>query len=470
MYERMNILKKADLDRLHENTLRIFEEIGIAFHTDKALDIFQRNDIRVDDGKVYLKPHHIENALKTVPAEFTLHGRNPDTSVRIGGGNLVLAPGYGAPFMVTEEGQRRSVLNDYINFCKLVQTSKSIEMTGILMGDPSDRPAEKAHLDMVFANLTCTDKPFIGSSASETAAKQSIEMAGIAWGGMEKIEDKAVTMGVISALSPLSYSCEMAEALIEFARCGQANLVCLLAQAGSTAPVTLQGLLAVQNAEMLAGLVLTQLVNPGAPVIYGGTSTVTDMRTGGLAVGAPEFSLIQNATVQMGKYYGVPTRGNGGITDTHCLDMQAGVESTMALASSVMSGANFILHGCGILSSYLSMSYEKFLADEEIYAMLKRMVAPFETSDERIAFDIIKTVGCGGEYLTHPHTFQHCRTEFYQPQLFQRNDFSAWKTKGSKTVSDLAGEKIDQRLAAWEKPEIDPDIEARLSNYVESNM
>lgn len=230
------------------------------------------------------------------------------------------------------------------------------------------------------------------------------------------------------------------------------------------------GLLVTQNAEILAGVILTQLVRPGSPVIYGSTSTVTDMRTGGLAVGAPELSLIQNATQQMGHRYGLPTRGSGGITDSHCLDTQAGIESCMALAFTVMSGANFLLHGVGILGSYIAMSPEKFLADEEICGMLRRMMKPLSVTDERIDIDTIKQVGCGGEYLTNPQTFRHCRTEFYLPGLFQRADYSTWMNRGSKQLPDIAREKLAQRLEAWVKPDMDPAVQKSLEGYVHTQM
>ena len=470
MYERMNILKKVDFEKLHESTLKIFKEIGIAFHSDNALDIFKKHGIKVDGNKVHFDPEHIENALKTIPSEFTIHARDPKKSVTIGGNHLVITPGYGSPFIMEKGEQRRAVLEDYVNFCKLVQTSKHIDMNGMLMGDPSDREADKGHLDMVFSNIVNSDKPFIGSSVSEKAAIDTIELASIALGGKENIQDKPVTMGIISSLSPLQYASEMAEALIVYAEHGQVNMVAQLCQAGATAPVTLPGLLATQNAEILAGIILTQLVRPGSPVIYGSTSTVTDMRTGSLAVGAPELSLIQNATQQMGQNYGIPTRGSGGVTDSHCLDMQAGIESTLALTTTIMSGANFILHGCGILGSYLTMSLEKFLVDEEICGMLRRMMKPLEITDERIDIETIKSVGCGGDYLTHFQTFKHCRTEFYIPDLHQRNNYSSWVNQGKKELPEIAEQKVIKRLEQWEKPDIDPDIEEQMVRYVKEKM
>jgi trimethylamine--corrinoid protein Co-methyltransferase len=237
-------------------------------------------------------------------------------------------------------------------------------------------------------------------------------------------------------------------------------------QAGATGPVTLPGLLAVQNAEVLAGIILAQLVNPGSAVVYGTTSTITEMRTGALAIGAPELSMIQNATMQMAKFYDLPSRGSGGLTDSHFPDMQAGIESTLALSQTILSGANFILHACGILGSYISMSYEKFLADEELCGMLRRYLKPLEVTDDRIDLPTIKEVGVGGEYLTHERTFEHCRSEFYLPALMSRTDFESWHYAGKKTLKESATALLNKRLAEYIQPDIDSDIEEKLAEYV----
>ena len=467
MYERMHLLNREDFDKIHHATLEIFKDVGVAFHETEALEIFSGAGARVDGNVVFIQEGLVDKALESAPAEFQIEGRNPAKSVTIGGQHLVLAPGYGSPFMVTKDGeQREAVMEDYDNFCKLVQTSKYIDMNGCLMVEPSDRPAETAHLDQVFSNLVLCDKPCLGSSVSRQAAIDSIEMAAIAWGGKDKIKDRPVLMGIISSLSPLQYSAEMAGALIEYARHGQVSMVALLMQAGATGPVTLPGLLAVQNAEVLAGIILAQLVNPGSPVIYGTTSTITEMRTGGLAIGAPELSMIQNATMQMAQFYGLPSRGSGGLTDSHFPDMQAGIESTLALSQTIMSGANFILHACGILGSYIAMSYEKFLADEELCGMLRRMLKPLDVTDERIDLATIKEVGVGGEYLTHERTFEHCRSEFYLPALMSRTDYESWHNAGKKTLRESATALLKKRLAEYIQPDIDADIEKKLSEYV----
>lgn len=469
MYERMHILTEVDKSKIHAATMDILRDIGINFYEPEAVDIFKHHSFRVDGNTVHLEEKQIQHALNTVPPQFQVNARNPEQSVIIDDDHLVIAPGYGASIMITKDREQRpGVMEDYDTFCKLVQTSKTIDMNGCLMIDPSDRTPKFAHLDMLKSNIILCDKPFLGSSVSRQAAIDSIEMAGLAWGGKEAIKNKPVMIAIISSMSPLQYSTEMAGALIEYARHGQVNMIGLLMMAGTTGPVTLPGLLALQNAEMLAGVTLTQLVNPGAPVIYGSTSTITNMRTGSLSIGAPELSMIQNATIQMGKFYGLPCRGSGGLTDAQYPDMQAGIESTMALTTTVMSGANFILHGCGILGSYLAMSYQKFLADEEVCGMLRRMLKSIDVTDERLDLDAIKSVGIGQEYLTHPKTLAHCRTEFYLSDLMSRDDFTTWDSKGKKLLTERLSEILEKRINEYVQPDIAPQVVKDLNSYVQS--
>ena len=468
MDDRMSLLSDKDLNKLHNAAMEILKDVGIAFYEPEAIEIFSNHGVKTDGCVVYIEEQHIEKALETAPSEVKMHARNRERSVSIGGDTLVFCPGYGASFMIDADGERRhAVMDDYVNFCKLVQTSKAIDMNGCLMVDPHDRPAESAHLDMISSNIVLCDKPFLGSSISRQAAIDSIEMAGIVWGGKKNIEDKPVMMAIISSLSPLQYSAEMTGALIEYARQGQANMIGLLMMAGATGPITLPGLLALQNAEMLAGITLTQLINPGTPVVYGSTSTVTNMRTGGLSIGAPELSMIQNATIQMGKFYGLPCRGSGGLTDAQSPDMQAGIESTLALNTTVMSGANFILHACGILGSYLAMSYQKFLADEEICSMLQRMLKPIDVTDERIDLESIKSVGIGNEYLTHPKTLTNCRTEFYLSDSMSRDDFTTWRNSGKRQLTKKLTEVFQKRMEEYSQPDIDPEMLDDLNRYVQ---
>ena len=467
MYDRMQTFTEKELTRLHDASMDILENTGIAFNESESLEIFAANGFKVDGQTVFITERDVRQALETTPDRFTVTARNPEKSVKIGGADFVLVPAYGPPFVSLPDGaQRKATMEDYDNFCKLVQTSGPINMNGFMMVEPSDVPAESAHLDMLFSSIVLCDKPFMGSPVSKQGARDCIEMAGMVWGDREKLKDMPVTVSLINSLSPLQFSEEMAGSLIELARYGQACVIASLIMAGSSGPVTLAGVLALQNAEILAGIVLSQLVRPGAPVIYGSTSSAMDMQTGGLAIGAPELSTLVSATAQMARFYHLPSRSGGALTDAHLADAQAALESSLSLVTAVRSGVNFILHAAGILGSYISASFEKFLIDEEACAMVKKIVAPVKITDDNIDVEMIKNVGIGGQYLTQPKTFRLCRTEFFLPTLVNRKNHAGWRDDGRKPLDEVASEKLNERLAAYEKPDLSPDIESGLAQFV----
>lgn len=467
MYDRIHEFTKDQCDRIHAASLTLLAETGIAFNEPEALEIFKQHGVRVEGKTVYLTAADVAKALATAPARFTIHARNPKYDVAVGGDDFVFAPGYGSPFVATAEGdEREATMADYDNFCKLVQTSKYLDMNGFMMVEPSDVPAATAHLDMMFSNIVLCEKAFMGSPVSRQGAVDALEMAGLVWGGKENIRNKPVTISLINSLSPLQFSEEMAGSLIELARYGQPCVVAALIMAGSSGPVTMAGVLAVQNAEILAGLTLAQLVNPGTPIVYGSTSSAMDMKTGGLSIGAPELSQFVSATAQMARYYNLPSRSGGGLTDAHLADYQAGAESALALSSAARCGVNFVLHACGILGSYIAMSFEKFLLDEELCGWVKKLVKPVAVTDEAIDLPMVQKVGIGGQYLTQPKTFKLCRTEFFLPQLANRQNYEGWKGAGSLPADRRASEALQARLARYEKPEIDPAVERALAEYV----
>jgi trimethylamine--corrinoid protein Co-methyltransferase len=467
MYDRMQTFGMEHLTRLHDASMSLLAHVGVAFHEQEALEIFKKNGFKVDGKTVFITEKEVQKALGSAPSRFTVAARNPERTVTIGHDDFVYAPGYGAPFVVRPDGeQRKAVMEDYDNFCKLIQTSKYLDMNGFMMVEPSDVAPETAHLDMLCSGIRLCDKAFLGSPVSRTGARDCIEMASIVWGSREEILDTPVTVSVINSLSPLQFSEEMAGSLIELAHAGQACVVASLIMAGSSGPVTLAGVLALQNAEILAGVTLSQLVRPGSPVIYGSTSAPTDMRTGGLSIGAPEVSMVISATAQMARFYDLPSRSGGSLTDANFPDGQAGAESAINLLMAARNGVNFILHACGILGSYISMSFEKFIIDEEVCGLVRKLLQPIEVTDDSIDLDMIQQVGIGGEYLTCPKTYELCRTEFFLPDLMNRQSYMGWLGAGGKRVDEQASEVVTKRLAAYEKPDIDPGIEKDLRAFV----
>ena len=468
MYDRMQTLSDAQMQLIHDSAMEVLGTTGVAFNEEEALEIFKANDFKVDDKTVFFNERQVRAALETAPSTFTVTARNPEKSVVIGEADFALVPGYGAPFITEADGsQREANMADYENFCKLLQTSKHLNMNGFMMVEPSDVPPETSHLDMLFSSIALCDKPFMGSPLSREAARDCVEMAAIVWGGRDKLQEVGpVTVSLINSLSPLQFSDEMAGSLIELARGNQACVIASLIMAGSSGPVTLAGVLALQTAEILAGITLAQLVNPGVPVIYGSTSSAMDMKTGGLAIGAPELSMVVSATAQMARYYRLPCRSGGGLTDAHAADGQAGVESALALSTAIRNGVNFILHTAGILGSYIAMSYEKFLLDEELAGLIQKMISPIEITPDSIDVEMIKNVGIGGQYLTQPKTFQLCRTEFFMTDMMNRQNHTGWAAGGAKRIDQVAADRLAQRLASYERPELDSATEKALVAYV----
>jgi len=292
------------IQMIHDASMDILQSTGIKFNESEALAIFKQHGVKVDGEVVYLKEADILKALETTPTRFVLQARNPENDVTIGDGNFVFVPGYGAPFMATTDGKRREgVMEDYNNFCKLIQTSEYLDVNGFLMIEPSDEPSGLAHLNMLYSNMVLCDKAYLGCPTSRQGAIDTLEMAGILWEGKENIRNKPCLLANITTLSPLQFAGEMAASLIEYARLGQPCAIVALIMAGFTGPVTMAGVLTLQNAEILAGITLTQLVNPGTPIIYGSTSSPIDMKSGVVSIGAPEMSRFVSATAQMARLY-----------------------------------------------------------------------------------------------------------------------------------------------------------------------
>ena len=468
MYDRMHTFSPAEIQKIHDATISILDHTGVAFNAAEALEIFKRHGKKIDGNIVFLREADVLQALASAPQSFVIHARNSTRDVTVGGDHFVYAPGYGAPFVVAADGdQRRATIGDYDDFCRLVQTSSFLDMNGFMMVEPSDVPADTAHLDMLLSGITLCDRAFMGSPVSHQGALDAIEMAGILWGGRERVRNHPVMISLINSLSPLQFAEEMISSLIEFARFGQPCVIAALMMAGSSGPVTMAGVLALQNAEILAGITLAQLVNPGTPVVYGSSSAPMDMRSGALAIEAPEVSRFIAAAAQMARHYGLPSRAGGSLTDAQFPDFQAGSESMLALSTATRCGINFMLHACGILGSYIAMSFEKFLADEEVCGGVKKLVAPVEVGDEAIGLEVIREVGPGGQFLTHEKTFELCRSEFFLPRLASRMGYDEWSTGGRLSTAQRATRLLAERLESYRRPDQDPAVERDLRRYVD---
>jgi trimethylamine--corrinoid protein Co-methyltransferase len=467
MVDRMQTLTPKELGRIHDASMDILSRVGAAFHEPDALALFRHHGFKVEGNVVFFREPQVRAGLEQAPSRFEVVARDPAKSVWIGGEDFVFAPTYGPPFMIGRNGERRpGKMSDYDMVCKLVQTSAHIDMNGYKHVEPQDVPGGTAYLDMLFSNIILCDKPFMGSADSRQAAQDTIEMAGIVFGGKESLPDKAVMVSLINVLSPLQYTAEMAGAILEYARYRQPLVIANMLMAGTSGPVKLASLLALMNAEILAGMVLSQLAGPGTPVVYGTTSCPTNLRSGAAMVGTAETAIIASMAAQLANFYKLPCRAGGSLTDALVPDAQAMAEGALILCTTVRSGVHFILHSCGMMGTYIGNSLEKWLMDEELCAMARRMLTPVEISAESTAVESIAKVGIGGNYLLQPETFKECRTAFYDFSLFCKLDDGSPPESERRHLTEAAGDMLIKRLGAYEKPPIDPLVEAALTEFI----
>jgi trimethylamine--corrinoid protein Co-methyltransferase len=422
----------------------------------------------VEGQRVFFPPRLVETEVAKAPASYTLHARNPEKNVVIGGGHTAFVPCYGPPFVADlDRGRRPSALEDYVNFVKLGHASRNIDITGGMMAEPNDIPHERRNAEMMYASMRYSDKPFMGGAIGAEAARETVEMAAILFGcSPAELAGKPPIISILCSRSPLGYDERMLGAIMEYARAGMPQLISSLTIAGATAPVTMEGTLAVQNSEVLAGIVLTQLVREGAPVVFAGSSSCAAMRYGTLSIGAPEMAVNTAATAQMARFYDIPSRGGGALSDAKLPDAQAGFEAMMSQLMATLSGVHFVLHSAGILESYMVASYEKFILDDEICGMCKRIRRGERVDDDRLAFELIRQVGPGGEYLTQDHTYQNFRQELYANALEEKEPFENWKQKGALSIDRRANRKWKEILEAYREPGLPEETDKALRRYM----
>ena len=460
---------EQEVRRIHETCLRLLETVGVDFSFEPAIEVLKKAGCKVEGQRVFFPPKLVEAQVAKAPAQYTLQARNSEKSVVIGGEHIAFIPCYGPPFVTDlDRGRRASTLEDYINFVKLGHASRSMDITGGMMAEPNDVPHERRNAEMMYASMRYSDKPFMGGAIGAEAARETIEMAAILFGCSEaELAEKRPIISILCSRTPLAYDDRMLGAIMEYAKAGMPQLISSLSIAGATAPVTMEGTLVVQNTEVLAGIVLTQLIREGTPVVFAGSSSCSAMRYGTLSIGAPEMAVNTAATAQMARFYGIPSRGGGALSDAKLPDAQAGFEAMMSQLMATLSGVHFVLHSAGILEGYMVSSYEKFVLDDEICGMCKRIKRGERADEDRLAFELIRQVGPGGEYLTQKHTFQNFRKEIYSNLVEEKDSYANWQQKGSLSIDRRANQKWKEILKAYQEPQLAVETDKALRRYIE---
>jgi len=463
---RYEILDEAAMAELERGWRRIVSELGIEFLHEESLDYLRRAGQDVDGQLVKFDPDWILEQVAKAPPEFELQARNAERTVHIGGNNMVFAAVYGCPFVREGLERRDATYRDFENLVKLSQSFPQLDSPGGTICEPNDKPLDSRHLDMVYALLTLSDKPFMGSVTSGPNAVDTIAMAEMVF-GRESLERTPAIISLINVNSPLRYDDRMLAALVEYAKANQATVITPFLLMGAMSPVSVAATLAQQVAEALAGIALVQTIRPGCPVVFGSFLSNTDMQSGSPSFGTPESAVGLFCTGQIARAHNLPFRGGGALTSSQVVDAQSGYESMMSLWPTFLAGTNFVMHSAGWLESALVSCYEKFIVDVEALRMLHEVFKPLTIDEEALAYSAHQEVGQGGHFLGAVHTLERFRECFYRPLVSSTENYERWARNGGRDTATRATEIWKKTLDAYEEPPIEPALKEELKAYVD---
>ena len=453
---------------IETNAEILLEEIGIEFKDDQpTLSLFEKAGAKIDGTRVRFPKNMCREIIQaSAPGMYVQHARNSQRSVKIGGDHCVLVPAYGPPFVHDlDKGRRYATLEDFENFTKLAYSTPAMHHSGGTLCEPVDIPVNKRHLDMIYSHLRWTDKPFMGSVTAPERAQDSVDMAKLVF-GEDFVDKNCVITSLINANSPMTYDATMLGAARVYAENNQATVISPFILSGAMSPVTVVGTCTQILAEALAGLAFTQLIRPGAPVIFGTFSSAISMQSGAPTFGTPEPSMVLLITAALSRRLGVPYRSGGGLCASKLPDAQAAYESANTLQTAMFAGVNFMLHTAGWLEGGLSMGYEKFILDADQAAMIEVFLSGVDDSENGQAMDAIREVGPGNHFLGCDHTQSNFETAFYRSTTADNNSFEQWESEGALDAAKRANQIWKTTLAEYEPPPIDPGIDEALKDFV----
>jgi trimethylamine---corrinoid protein Co-methyltransferase len=463
---RYEILSGEAMATLERGWRRLVSEIGVEFAADWALDLFHGAGQDVEEHTVRFDPDFLLEQVARAPREFDVQARNPEHTLHMGGDHMAFGAVYGPPFVREGDLRRDATMEDFRRFAMLSQSFAALDSAGGVICEPNDAPLDSRHLDMTYALQTLTDKVYMGNVVSGPNARDTIRMTEILFGGREPIEQTPATISLINCNSPLRWDDRMLDAQLEYTRANQPVVLTPFLLMGAMSPVTVPAALAQQIAEALSGIALSQLIRPGAPVLFGSFLSNIDMQSGSPQFGTPESAVGLLCTGQIARRFGLPFRSGGGLTSSQVADAQAGYEALMTLLPTFLAGANWVMHSAGWLEGGLVSSYEKFVIDIQLLEALQHEFTPLEIDEAALAFDAHVEVGHGGHFLGALHTMERFRTCFYRPFLSSSDNFDRWTKRGAKDTAARAADVWRQTLDDYEPPPLDDAVRAELEEYV----
>jgi len=452
---------------LEEQADWLMQEIGLEFRDDdEALSIWRAAGADVDGTRVKAPKGMIRELCKTAPPEFTQLARNPERSVVMGGTNQVYAPIYGAPFVRdVESGRRYGSIENLIELVKLTYMLPSLHHGGLVICEPCDVPVSKRHLDMLYAHMRWSDKPHLGAITEMSRAEDSVAMARIVH-GEDTVARHCVILGNVNTNSPLLVDKVVTQSIRVYAGANQGIIVVPFILSGAMGPVTTAASIAQALAEAMMCCAFTQLVRPGAPFILGNFLSSMSLKSGAPTFGMPEPVMSNFIVGQLARRLKVPLRCGGALTASKVPDYQAACESADSMLSTVLGGANYVLHAAGWLEGGLCTGYEKLILDADRLGAYQVLLAGMAVDDNAMARDAYREVEPAGHFLGCAHTMQNYEHAFYDAVMSDSENVESWEERGAKDAQTRAFERWNQLLKEYEAPPMDSAVDEALKEYV----
>lgn len=470
--ETLKVLSDDEINQIHEASLDILETCGVKVFNRRMLEFLRRKGLRVDMERstVYFSRSVIFDAIDNIPSQFEVYNREGEFAFIIGDGVSKIAAGHNAINWVdSDSGEtRRARVSDVELFAHICEKLECIDMIGIPVM-PQD--VELPTYSLVYgvkAVIENSKKPIFFSTDNERINNIIIDLMQAAFRGDLKTQVYGICQ--LSPTSPLYWEEGVINAIMDTVPTGIPIAILPEPNAGVSAPYTLAGLLTMNNAECLSGLVMIQLLKPGTKVMYANSWTTTDMTTAAALVGSTETSICRIAGAQLGRLYHCPTHTTAPNSDNHAHDEQNAWEKTFSQFCSIASGNDLIVN-CGMFATGMTCSHEQLIMDEEISAMCRRIVEGIDVTDETIAADLIEEIGpgpAGDKYLTSEHTLRWLRSkEYLAPRVSVRGSYALWDASGRKDSYQLARERV-KKLSQEPRMSLDPERRAGLEEIVKS--
>ena len=466
-FQPTNIASEEQLALIHDGSMRVLEQIGIDVLLPEARQLMVAAGATAEGERVKFNRELVMSLISTVPASFTLHARNPEHNIQVGENNVNFGTVASAPNTNSLDGGRRpGNQQDFRTFLKLMQSLNILHFTSGYPVEPIDLHPSVRHLHCLADCVKLTDKVFHCYSLGQQRNLDAMEIARIGRGvSEEQFAREPSIFTIINSNSPLKLDDYMLQGIIEMSSRNQVVVLTPFTLAGAMAPVTIAGALVQQNAEALAGIAFTQIVNPGAPAVYGGFTSNVDMKSGAPAFGTPEYVLAAQISGQLARRYNMPFRSSN-VCAANSVDAQAGYESTMALWGAVSGGSNFVMHGAGWMEGGLSASFEKMMVDADLLQMMATYMQGVEITEASLGLDAILDVGPGGHFFGTPHTMERYKSAFYSPMISDWRNFESWAEAGSPTALEKANTVYKQLLDEYVEPALEAPIAEELDAFV----